>query len=72
MRFTYDVWLHHEPDNYRDFELDADGNERFSGKTHDAIHYAVYELKCSIEVDTEAETATITEIWDGDIRFVPS
>lgn len=67
--FTFRRYLHKEPDEYESFELDSNGEQKYSQKIHDGIHYATYEIECIIEVDTDKGSVEIIEIRDGNNVF---
>jgi len=64
-------YVHHDPDEYKPWEVDkVTRKPKWSQETHEAIHYAAYESKWVIDIDTDAGTVDVVEIWNGDQRYI--
>lgn len=68
----FSKYLHRDPDDYEFWELDEQGEQRFSQKFHDAVHYATYEIEVVMEPQPKTETCEIVAFRDGEKWFIPA
>lgn len=57
-------YIHGDKDEYSPWEVDATGNEKYSGEVHDAEHYALSEFKIKYMINKETGEVTYLE-FDG-------
>lgn len=67
----FSKYVHREPDEYEPWELDEQGEPRFTDEFHDAVHYATYEIEVVMQPSPQAGTCEIIAIRDGDKWFIP-
>jgi hypothetical protein len=53
-----EAYIHHDPDSYSAWELDENGNEKYSQEVHEAEHYALMEIRIEYFIDKKTGKVT--------------